>query len=346
MLKTILLTTAGTAAILFLLGMIRFALGQNSIGLGGKDVRVALDWLDGAPRPGLLTAGKDYGRRFEYGGQRRFYEFHVPTRFDAKSPAPVVFVFHGGGSYPDAVRYESRMDDVADREGFLVVYPAGTTRLRMPKDRFLTWNDGRKLRDGSPNNIDDVGYVKRVLDDLQGLASIDPNRIYLAGYSNGAQFSYRLIKEMPDRFAALAAVAGHRGADEMFPHPARGVSIMQFSGKLDRLAPIGGGSPPGKVEFVTVLKPLREVIESWVEANACPAAPASTRRVGQAQETRYGPGRDGAEVVLWLLENGGHTWPGGQVLPAVAETVGPINRDILAADEMWKFFAAHPLSAK
>jgi polyhydroxybutyrate depolymerase len=99
------------------------------------------------------------------------------------------------------------------------------------------------------------------------------------------------------------------------------------------------------VEFVTLLKPVPEVIQAWAEFDECRNPPAK-RTVREAEELTYGPGRDGAEVVLWTLKDGGHTWPGGNVLPAVAEEVGPVNRDVFAAEEMWKFFERHPLDEK
>lgn len=325
--------------------VVRVASAQSKIGLGGKDVRVPLEWLeDGAPqRP---TRSGDYGRRLTVGGQARFFELHVPPGYDPAKPAPLVLVFHGGGSYPAAVRYESRMDEVADKHGFLVVYPAGTTTSRLFKDRFLTWNDGRALADGSPNPVDDVAYVRALLADVRERFNIDPRRVYLAGYSNGAQFSYRLIKELPHQFAAVAAVAGQRGPHELVPPPPGPLSVMQISGQLDPLAPFQGGSPPGEVAFRTVLKPVPEVVKSWVKFDGLPADAPQQRTVGQATESRYGPGASGAEVILWTLADGGHTWPGGQVLPALVDRLGPVNQDIWAAAEMWAFFSRHELPAQ
>lgn len=331
------------AVVLFAAGVARLALTQGQIGLGGKDVRVPLRWIERLPEsPPALAAG-DYGRRVQHGGLARFYELHVPPGYDPSRPHPLVLVFHGGGSYPAGVRYESRMDEVSDREKFLVVYPGGTNQLRFPKDRLLTWNDGRKRRDGSANTVDDVGFVVALLADVARLVNVDPRRVYATGYSNGAQFSYRLVKQQPERFAAVAAVAGQRAADDLFPPPERAVPVMQFAGKLDRVGPYDGGGPPRRVEFITNLKPIPVAIRSWAEWNGCPAEPTETQRVGRAVMTRYAGCRDNSEVVLWTLEDGGHTWPSGNVLPAVAREVGPVNRDIFAAELMWEFFERHPL---
>ena len=343
--RTLAVVAALLAAVMLVLVVYRCASGQTKIGLGGKDVRVPLQWLTDVPARAEGLKTDDYGRKIDHGGLKRFYEMHVPSAKAPKEGYPVVLVFHGGGSYPAAVRYESRMDEVSDRHGFMVVYPAGTNRLRFPKDRLLTWNDGRAYSDGRPNKVDDVGYVSALLADLGKFVPIDPLRIYAADYSNGAQFTYRLVKQLPEPLAAIAAVAGQRGPDEFFPPPKRPVSVMQIAGLQDQIGPYKGGSPARKVEFVTVLKPVPDVIQAWAAFDECPTQPAK-RTVKNAEELTYGPGREGSEVVLWTLKDGGHTWPQGNVMPAIAEEIGPVNRDIFAAEEVWKFFEKHPLDEK
>ena len=89
---------------------------------------------------------------------------------------------------------------------------------------------------------------------------------------------------------------------------------MQFAGLEDELGPYRGGQPKEKVPLVTLLKPVPEVIKAWVAFNACPETPAEENGQG-AEELTYRPGREGAEVVLWTLKDGGHTWPGGTCSP-------------------------------
>lgn len=294
----------------------------------------------------VCTPG-DYGRKFKFGRSNRFYEIHVPPSYDKSKPVPVVLVFHGGGGDPGTIRYESGMDRVADREGFIVVYPAGTNRRLLLKNRLLLWNDGRPYKDGSYSKVDDVGFVAALLDNIGTLFTIDTKRIYACGYSNGAQFSYRLAKRLSDRIAAIAAVAGHRPVNDSFdPPPSRPISVMQFSGLEDEIGPYYGGSPPFEAEFKTHLKPVKETIQSWVKFNKCPSEPAEVRRIGKAVMNRYGPCKGSTEVVFWTLEDGGHTWPGGEIVPrAEGLGLGNINRDIRASDLMWEFFKKHTLES-
>lgn len=319
----------------------------RGIGLGGKDVRKDLVWIeDRGVREGAQHRGPgDYGRRLEFDGVRRFYEIHVPRGYDQSSPYPVVLNFHGGGGYPAGAAYQTGMDDLADREGFIVVYPAGTGTLF--KDRLLVWNDGRRYENGKGPKADDVGFVAVLLDDLARLFHVDPTRVYVCGISNGAQFAYRVAKQLSERIAAVAAVAGPRPATGIFPPPSRPMSIMQFAGRADEYSPYEGGVPSEgkglfKNRFRTRVEPVENVIRSWVEFNHCPSQPAAVKRVGKAVRTQYGPCRAGSEVVLWTLEDGGHTWPGGQVFPAeIKAGVGKVNRDIVATELMWAFFKKH-----
>ena len=318
-------------------------ISRTRIGLGKADVRVPLTWITEQPQKGTAKAG-DYGRDMTVNGTDRFYEMHVPASYDGSKAVPLVLVFHGGGGYPASVRFESGMDKTSDKNGFIVVYPAGTNK-RFLKDRMLEWNDGRPYQDGSPKEIDDVAFVKAVIADVDKMFNIDRKRIYAAGFSNGSQFVNRLAQQMTDQLAAVAKVAGQRSPDELFGNPSRPISVMQFSGRQDPIAPYLGGAPKNFTpKFKTELKPVEQTIQDWVKFNGCPEKPEETKTVRNATMTKYGPGKDGTEVVLWTLGDGGHTWPGGDALPAAEDWgQGNINKDISASALIWNFFSAHSL---
>lgn len=274
--------------------------------------------------------------QLQHDGLTRSATLFTPT--NATQPAPLVICFHGGGSHPEGVRQSSRFDEVASSNGFCVLYPGGTDRAGRPAAAKLLWNDGRPWQNGSPSTIDDVGFVRALLD--SGQFAYDPSRVYAAGYSNGAQFVFRLAQQLSDRIAAVAAVAGQRGPSELFGIPPRPISIMQFSGVKDRIAPYNGGGPPRFIRppFVTNLPLAQAAVSEWAHFNGC--GPASVRHVGQATEAKYQPAADGTEVIFWTLANGGHTWPGGN---SESWVLGPVNRDVLAASEMWRMFSRHRL---
>ena len=119
-------------------------------------------------------------------------------------------------------------------------------------------------------------------------------------------------------------------------------SVMQFSGTDDRLGPFFGGVTPPSAGLKGTVEPVKKTIQSWRHFNGCPANAAEMTRVGNAVMERHAPCSNGTEVVLWTLRGGGHTWPGGRVVPNVEllglGEMGAINRDINASDLMWEFF--------
>jgi len=313
---------------------------------GSEDVRVPVKMITESAGRGDYGTG-DYGREIRVDRHTRYYDLHVPSLYDKSRPVPVVMVFHGGGGDPGTIRYESGMDTTSDRGGFIVVYPAGTNKRLVLKNRLLLWNDGRPDKNGEYSKVDDVGFMVALLDDLNNLFNIDKKRIYACGYSNGAQLTYRLAKRLSDRIAAIATVAGNRPVkDEYDPLPSRTMSIMQFSGKEDPLSPYQGGRPPGAAALTATIEPVSKTITSWIDFNKCSREP-TVERVGKAVMNRWGPCQGGAEVVLWTLEDGGHTWPGGRIFPKVKMIglgeMGNVNQDINASDLMWEFFKKHPL---
>src|SRR5438093_13438402 len=150
-----------------------------------------------------------------HGGLRRSYLLHVPTRTGS---LPLVMMLHGAGGSADFAAEETGWSQLADSEGFAVVYPEGLAARRDKTAKFLTnpqeWNDG-----SGRGRQDDVGFLTAVIDDLGDL--IDPSRVYVTGFSNGAGMVFRLAAERTDRLAAIAPVAGHCWVAD--PKPSRSV---------------------------------------------------------------------------------------------------------------------------
>jgi polyhydroxybutyrate depolymerase len=312
----------------------------------------AYTWASGgAPTKQAYPLGPgDYERTIKVGGMDRYYLVHVPPRYNKSQPTPVVLNFHGGGGNPKAQRKSSQMDLTSDRAGFIAVYPQGTQSTASPK-RFLrkrsrlkrkgfTWNAGTCCGWAQSNNIDDVGFTASLLDDLARQFNIDPKRVYATGYSNGAIMCYRLACELPDRIAAIAPVSGPMEMPNC--NPSRPVSIIHFHGTKDQFAPFAGGkgrrSLPGQ-NFTSVEK----TISRWLKVLKIMQKQSKIMKRGKAIGISYGPGKDGSEIVLWKLEGGGHTWPGGKFGILGKRVLGEMNTDISATELMWKFFQRHPM---
>ncbi|MFH0947429.1 MAG: PHB depolymerase family esterase [Elusimicrobiota bacterium] len=279
----------------------------------------------------------DYRRHLEFDGRKRFYDLHIPQGYNKEKAMPVVLVFHGGGGNPVQQRNDSQMDKVSDAHGFIVVYPAGTGKL---EDKFLTFNSGNGFGYANKNNVDDVGWTKALLDDVETLCHTDKNRVYATGFSNGAFMCYRLAFELSDRIAAFAPVSGVLGVETSIYKLDRPISIIHFHGLNDPNVAYHGGIGPKAFEKIP--RPsVSETIYFWTNHNGCPKKSIKESWVGKAVCTIYAPGREGSEVILWTLEDGGHAWPGGKSsLPE--KQVGKVNMDISASELIWQFFEKHP----
>ncbi len=308
------------------------------------------------PREVPVGPTGDYGIALQHEGRTRTALVHVPDRVAGETrPIPVVLNFHGGGGDARAHRDYVRMDALADREGFIVVYPNGSGRL---EEKLLTWNAGLCCGYAMSEKVDDVGFVRALLDALATRAPIDSARVYATGLSNGAMMSYRLAAQLSERIAAIAPVAGsmvlpERPVDGASPALAvpgkRAVPILHIHSIDDRRALYFGGlGEPFPFTNVRTRHPnAEEVLYRWVRFEECAPKPV-------VQEERRGSAgtptaahtatlyvftgcRDGGEIALWKLAGAGHVWPGGRpdYLPRL---LGPGTDVIDANQEMWKFF--------
>jgi polyhydroxybutyrate depolymerase len=293
-------------------------------------------------RAAALTPG-DHDLSFSEGDRVRTYLVHVPPQAVGGQPLPVVLSFHGGGARAQGHKNWIGLDPVADREGFLAVYPDGTGRFGR---RLLTWNAGTCCGYASGHNIDDVGFTVAVLKDLAQRTPVDQTRVYATGMSNGAMMSYRLAVEIPERIAAIAPVAGAMVVEAFTPQLP--MPVIHFHSVDDNRALYAGGYGPRLPFLRRVLHPpVEETVMQWVRHNSCEKEP----KIGQtvhgttegldtahtATKMVYGGCRDGVEVVLWKLTGAGHVWPGPG--PTYSRwLLGAPTRVINASEEMWEFF--------
>jgi polyhydroxybutyrate depolymerase len=275
-------------------------------------------------------------------GLERSYIVYQPQVGD--EPRPVVLSYHGGGGSAAGHMAYSGMNDAADRFGFIVVYPEGTG----PFERALhTWNVGNCCGYALRNNIDDVRFTDVLLDDLAGRYAIDANRVYATGLSNGAMMSYMLAAKLPDRIAAIAPVGAAMGFD--LPDDARPMPIIHFHGDHDQNAPFNGGIGPRGVAKIAHM-PVRECVAAWAKVNGCETEPAIERLPDVADDgttvRREVYRSDRYPIELYVIEGGGHTWPGqpARIAHLRRYEPGPSTRDISANDVMWAFFERFSLA--
>ncbi len=284
-----------------------------------------------------LTTG-EHTITLNHGGRERSYIVHVPRVAAAKRPLPVVLSFHGGGGWAAQQQDSTRLHRLGEREGFIVVYPNGSGRMA---GKLLTWNAGTCCGYATTNDIDDVGFVAALLDDLAQRTPLDRSRVYATGFSNGAMMAHRLAAERPDLVAAIAPVGGSMVLEGIEPRAP--VPVMHIHSVDDPRALYDGGLGPPfpgtnhRVEH----PPVRESLERWRKANGCAAAGVVVDTIESGSHTAmkisFAPCNSGAELIHWKLRGPGHVWPGGE--PTKRERMtGPATTVIDANEEMWQFF--------
>ncbi len=271
------------------------------------------------------------------GGLRRTYFVHVPKGYDPKRPPPVVLALHGATMNGPMMAWFCGLNKKADEAGFVAVYPNGTGTWAS-----FTWNGGNCCGSAVRQQVDDVAFINALLDDLGQVVPYDAQRVSVTGMSNGAILAYRLASELSERIAAIAPVAGPLGMEKCAPK--RPVSVLHFHGTRDEFAPFKGGRGEKSLSG-TDCYPVDHSIQTWVKLNGCDKSAKTetlSREGDDLKVTRqtYGGGKEGSEVVLVVIEEGGHTWP--RMTPP-ASFLGRSAMNISANDLMWEFFQKHTL---
>ncbi len=259
-------------------------------------------------------------------GTTRRYFVHVPPRYDRTKPTPLVISMHGAGGWPRQQQYLTQWSRLADTQGFIVVYPAGTGFPQI-------WH---VFRDAGLRR--DVKFISEMIDTLERTYNIDSTRIYANGFSNGGGMAFVLSCTLFDRIAAVGLVAAAETLPWNWCDDRRPMPMIAFHGTTDPIIPYTGGhSPLAPQTFPNV----ETWASSWAHRNDCASKPADSAVTADVTRRQYTGCADGATVVLYTIRGGGHTWPGGKPLPSII--VGATSHEIDATREMWNFFRRHPL---
>jgi len=277
----------------------------------------------------------------EWEGRERTYYVHLPPEHKRTTKMPIVFNLHGGGGTAKKTPKMAfgAFERLADRDGFIVVYPQGVRKQ---------WNDGRKgdISFAHKKNIDDVGFITQIVNVLNANYSIDNNKIFTVGMSNGGFMSTRLLCERPDIFRGgailTAQIVDHL---EGQCQPSQGVAVMVMNGTDDIIVPYYGGeikpfkwSKPRGIAIST-----DDYVAMWQDRNDCKIK-AETQQLPDNRDdgttvevTKYSDCKERGALELYTINGGGHTWPGGwQYLGE--RLVGKTSRDINACHIIWDFF--------
>ena len=259
-------------------------------------------------------------------GIQRNYIVYIPEIYDGSSAVPLVLNFHGYGSNATQQMFYGDFRDIADTEGFLLVHPEGTL-----SNGNQFWNVG--FPGTTSSTIDDVGFTEALIDELANLYTINLDRVYATGMSNGGFMSFLLACQLSEKIAAIASVTGSMTLDTYAncsaQHP---TPVLQIHGTNDSVVPYDGN--------ITWIQSIVDVISYWVNYNICETNPIITTFPdldpsdgSTVEHIVYTGGVNGVTTEHMKVLGGGHTWPGSAInLP---ET----NQDINASNEIWEFFS-------
>jgi polyhydroxybutyrate depolymerase len=288
---------------------------------------------------GYLVRGRsdDNSGAIRVDGRERTYSFHVPAEYDGTETVPLLLALHGRLGTGSGQERLARLDKVSDEHRFLVVYPDGLDR---------SWADGRAGTPADRKQVDEVKFLSALIDDLENKYKIDHARVYATGMSNGGFMSGRLACELADKIAAVAIVGASLSEKEAGDcHPVQPVSVLIVQGTADPVVPFAGG-PLGDAGVRGVALSHDAAVQRFVAADHCPEK-AKTEHIPDMagdgtniEVTLYGPCADGSEVRGYVVNGGGHTWPGGmQYLPAMF--IGKTTRNLDGSEVIWEFLSRH-----
>lgn len=259
-------------------------------------------------------------------GEERKYLLYVPETYNSDSPVPLVISLHGAFLYPGFQMRLSQWNDLADKEGFIVVYPKAAG---LPSLWRMTPGDDLAM---------ETQFLSDLIDKLSVDYNIDSKRVYANGFSNGAAMTVMLSCSLSNRIAAFGMVATPVVPWDWCGNPAP-APVIAIHGTDDPFALYNGGE-----NFLTTepLPTIQEWTSMWAERNMCDAAPIVDEIATQVAVTRYENCVKGATVALYSVREAGHVWPGGMKFPG--NSAGPNSDSINATQQMWQFFKNHPLT--
>ncbi len=292
-----------------------------------KDDPIPLDIIQDDQEP---TPDKTDDYSFEFEGRTRSYNLFLPENYSKTANLPLMIYLHSYDWNPYEGMEYTQMNLVADTSGFILVCPAAVNNR---------WNSGvGENPDWPAPEVDDVGFINALIDTLSANFSIDPERIYACGFSNGGFMSHKLACQLSHRIAAIASVGGIistgtvDNCNSLHPMP-----VLQIHGTLDKIVPINGTTGWHSVE---------ETVSFWSELNGC--VKVDTIQIPDIDQTDgctvqkiiYSDSYRKIKVILFKVIRGGHSWPSAT---ADYSWAGNRNMDINASLEIWDFLKNYKL---
>ncbi len=235
---------------------------------------------------------------FMHNNVNREYVLYVPSSYDSNTSTPLLFNFHGFGGQARAHFDYTNMQTIADSENVILVYPQGTLL-----DGSSHWNSGLDT-DSNKSSAEDFGFIVNLINELASNYTIDRNRVYAIGYSNGAFFSYALACYHSDKIAGVGSVAGTMQIETYENcNPSHPTAMINIHGTLDSAVPYNGGGEG--------LQSISGAVNYWVNYNRTNTTPVITTKTENGvniERYLYSNGTNNTSVAHYKIVDGGHVW--------------------------------------
>lgn len=273
----------------------------------------------------LIQAQQTLNKSFLHNGVQRDYTIHIPTNYVQGNAVPLLFCFHGYSLNADTIMSYSNFNAISDTANFIVVYPQGTLL-----NGVTHWNVGGWT---TASTADDIGFTEAMIDSISADYSIDPNRVYSTGFSNGGYMSFLLACQLSSKIAAIASVTGSM-TPQMYNacNPQHPTPVLQVHGDADGVVPYNGA--PAWTKSIT------DVIAYWVDYNNCDTSASinslpniNTGDGSTVDQFVNTNGDNCSSVEHFKVYGGGHDWPGSWG-----------NMDMNASIEIWRFLRKYDIN--
>jgi polyhydroxybutyrate depolymerase len=273
----------------------------------------------------------------QHDGLSREYQLHIPPNYNGNDQVPLVIVLHGGGGTATNIQGFTQMNPVSDDNGFIAAYPQGFARTQ----NGFSWADGRATNANNAG-IDDIGFLVNLIEQLKIDYRINQDKIYITGFSNGGFMSQRMICERPELFAGVATLGATIGTEVLSScKSSQSMPTILLLGDQDTFVPYGGGTVAGNPSQI---EGAVDLANYWRVNNNCSTTidPRTLPDINQTDNstvtlTEFTDCDCDANVKLYTINGGGHTWPGVENI-AYEMIAGETNEDINASELLWDFF--------
>jgi polyhydroxybutyrate depolymerase len=273
------------------------------------------------------------------GGFLRKSLVHIPQNYDPSKPWPLLIAIHGAFSNASEMEEKSDFSNLADREGFIVLYPEGIGIFGYLQH----WNAGHCCGKAAKDGIDDIGFLNLLIDKAVQKFSADPKQIFMVGHSNGGMLAFRYAAEQGARLAGVAAVsapinsaASDQKTFPTLPVPQAPLPVCIIHGVDDESVPFTGGTRPGESDGRKYTA-AADAVAYWRKSNGCSDAVKERSWHGtRVKQSLWQNCTNDTSVVLYAIKKWGHAWPGPKVSAMLDQQEKQLDFD--AAQVIWNFF--------